>query len=154
MSKTPLPNRLHVLHGNPGNRKLKKEDSPLLAQAPTMPVFVKRDLFAKREWLRLMPELEKLGLMTEIYRASFAAYCMSYAHFEALSREMNNVKPDDPRYFDFVRAARQASTTMAKFLNDFGMNPVSRNKVSVTSKKLGEVDEYEMWEKETNKKKV
>jgi phage terminase small subunit len=61
---------------------------------------------------------------------------------------MNNVKPDDPRYFDFVRCARQASTTMAKFLNDFGMNPVSRNKVSVASKQ-GELDEFEQWEKDT-----
>jgi P27 family predicted phage terminase small subunit len=148
MAKTPLPNKLHLLHGNPGNHKLKKEGSPLLAQAPTMPVFVKRDIYARREWCRLMPQLEKLGLMTEIYRASFAAYCVSYAHFETVSREMNNVKPDDPRYFDFVRCARQASVTVSKFLNDFGMNPVSRNKVSVASKQ-GELDEFEQWEKDT-----
>ena len=146
MGNRKPPTALKLLNGNPSQRKLTPEPKPL-TEVPKMPIFVKRNLYARREWERLIPELEKVGLISLLDRSAIAAYCMAYATYEELSRYTNTLKPADEKYLDYTRATRQAAVLLKQYLSDFGMTPSSRTKV-VMNRKPGESEnEFDKWEK-------
>jgi phage terminase small subunit len=70
------PTALKLLAGNPGHRPLNQNEPKPELVAPTCPSHLSRE--AKREWRRIVPELEKLGLLTRIDRAALAAYATAY----------------------------------------------------------------------------
>ena len=73
------PTVLKVLNGNPGKRPIDKNEVCPKPLMPDMPSFVKGE--AKKEWDRMAPKLEALGLLTEIDGSIFASYCVNYAHW-------------------------------------------------------------------------
>jgi P27 family predicted phage terminase small subunit len=69
---------LKLLHGNPGRRPV-----PVQVVVPTAgadcPGWLSVE--GRREWRRLRPELERLGLLKQIDRGALAAYCEVWADF-------------------------------------------------------------------------
>lgn len=80
---------IKLLQGNPGKRPLNKNEPKPQPIAPKPPSWLPRE--AKREWKRLAPELEKLGLLTIVDGTAFANYCLAYARLreaeETIKRE-------------------------------------------------------------------
>src|SRR3989304_3311411 len=72
------PASLRLLEGNPGKRPIREGPKPRPLR-PTCPSWLSPQ--AKAEWRRLAPELERLGLLTHLDRAAFAAYCQSFAQW-------------------------------------------------------------------------
>ena len=86
--RKPKPTALKILEGNPGKRP----------QNPFEPVPVKGDIKcpdwllpeAKKEWKRLAPALEAMGVLTMADQTAFEGYCQAYARWkECLARELD-----------------------------------------------------------------
>jgi len=78
--RKPKPNELKILQGNPGRRKIQATPKPDKA-VPDCPEWLPGE--AKKEWARIVPELEKLGLVSRLDMAALSAYCCAWAQMKA-----------------------------------------------------------------------
>ena len=78
--RKPVPTTLKILHGNPGKRPLPTNEPKPPPLAPKCPAWLHKD--AKKEWKRIAPQLERLGLLSELDMAALAGYCQSYARYK------------------------------------------------------------------------
>lgn len=83
----PKPTKLKILEGNPGHEKLNTQEPRPSPIAPDCPSWL--DAEAKREWKRVSPELERLGLLTGIDMAAMAGYCASYSLYVKCKRVLH-----------------------------------------------------------------
>lgn len=137
--RKPKPVALKVLAGNPGKRPIKAQTVRPVPRAPYCPRWLSPA--AKDEWRRVVPELDKLGLLTEIDVAALAAYCQAYARWREaeaiLEREGIVVEHTNkagatnvvthPAFFIAQKYAQQ----MRAFAAEFGMTPSSRARLSL-----------------------
>lgn len=73
--RKPKPIAMKKLEGNLGKRKLNTKE-PISAQGmSSCPAWLLPDV--ETEWKRLCKELNQMGVLTEIDRSAFAAYCQS-----------------------------------------------------------------------------
>lgn len=155
-SPRPIPTALKILRGNPGKRALNHAEPQPTVGRPTCPTWL--DIEAKREWRRVVPELEALGILTVVDRAALAAYCQSYARWqqaEAVVTELGFSVPLTRRGEDGeltvyamqsrpeVGISQKERQIMRLFLTEFGLTPSSRTRVKVAEKKTA--DPFEQW---------
>ena len=88
----PLPSNVHRLRGNPSRLspgQLRDSVEPEI-EIPGCPKHLLPE--ARKEWKRITPELQQLGLVAEIDRASLALYCQEWAwwawHDSLLQRDI------------------------------------------------------------------
>lgn len=74
--RKPKPTAVKKLEGNPGKRKLNTKEPNPGKGMPDCPTWLLPE--AKTEWIRLSEKLNQMGVLTEIDRSAFAAYCQSY----------------------------------------------------------------------------
>ena len=84
----PLPSNVHALRGNASKKALGDlvDDVQPLVESPTCPAYLLPT--AKKEWKRITPLLEELGLIAKIDMATLATYCASVAWFEWHERHL------------------------------------------------------------------
>jgi len=144
--RKPTPTRLKLLHGNPGKRPLNENEPQPAPRLPSAPAHLSKE--ARKEWRRSGHLLLEMGLITDLDRAAFAAYCQSWSRWveaeEALKtygmmlRGPNNLPVRSP----YLQVANQAMDQLRGLLSDFGMSPSSRSRVSA-SPMADEEDEFE-----------
>lgn len=78
--RKPKPTAVKKLEGNPGKRKLNTKEPVPGKGMPDCPKWLLPD--AREEWKRLSEKLNQMGVLTEIDRSAFAAYCQSYARWK------------------------------------------------------------------------
>lgn len=132
------PTALKLVQGTyRADRATPNEPTPDV-EAPSCPTWLHPE--AKREWRRIIPELEALGLIAKIDRAALAAYCQAYAEWWEMERaiaEHGRVQVTESGYVaqrPEVAMRNKALDTMRAFLREFGLTPVSRTRVSVPEK--------------------
>lgn len=88
----PLPANVHMLRGNPSKKtgvELQAGVHPDV-EIPGCPPHLLKE--AKKEWRRIGPELEKLGLISKLDRTALALYCQAWAwlvwHERLLQRDI------------------------------------------------------------------
>jgi P27 family predicted phage terminase small subunit len=128
--------------GNPGKRPLNAAEPQPAAGVPKMPGWLSKR--AKKEWKRIVPELERLGLMTVVDLAALAAYCQAVAEMEiatdTLDREgrvcswpifdKDGVRVGEKlRSHPAVQQQRDAARLVKQFIGEFGLTPASRTRV-------------------------
>lgn len=136
------PTKLKILEGNPGRRPLNENEPNPIPIAPECPNWLLDD--AKKEWKRLAPELERLGLLTIIDKAAFAGYCQSYAKWKAAEEfiKKNGTTYRIPKKdksgkvvsvyiapFPEVAIANQSLKQVRAFATEFGLTPSSRGRI-------------------------
>jgi phage terminase small subunit len=88
----PLPANVHRLRGNPSKLSTAQLEAGIdpAVEIPSCPQHLLPA--ARKEWKRIAPELEKLGLISKIDRAALALYCQEYAwwawHEACLQRDI------------------------------------------------------------------
>ena len=88
----PLPANVHLLRGNPSKKSMADLSGPVQpdVEIPGCPKHLLPE--ARKEWKRVGPELEKLGLISQLDRAALALYCQAWAwmvwHEQALQRDV------------------------------------------------------------------
>ena len=85
--RKPKPTAVKKLEGNPGKRKLNKNEPVPAKGMPECPDWLLPE--AKAEWERLCEKLSDMGVLTEIDMAAFAAYCQSFCCIFAADSQMD-----------------------------------------------------------------
>lgn len=136
--RRPKPTRLKVLTGNPGKHPLndrEPEPEPAIPDCPPElgPV-------AKREWDRLVGELGKLRILTNLDRAALGAYCGAYALWaeatEQIEKYGSMVKSPSgyPQQSPYLAIANRQTEIMMRIASEFGFTPASRSRISTVAK--------------------
>jgi len=128
----PKPTKLKKLEGVRADRINENEPEPGPGKV-TCPRFLSKE--AKAEWRRIAPELNRLGLLTPIDRAAFAAYCQSYGRWvqtERLLLEKGVIAKGAKGQViasPLLWISTSASKMMLKFGIEFGLTPSSRSRL-------------------------
>ena len=131
------PTNLKILQGNPGRRPLNDSEPQYGLSADNLKPPPYLSTYAKKEWKRIVPLLQKNKLLTDADITMLAAYCQAYGRFveaEKLIRangyttltDKGNViqRPE-------VGIANKAMEEMLKFGREFGLTPSSRTQLHV-----------------------
>lgn len=147
----PKPTALKLLEGNPGKRALNLADgvNPRI-EIPSAPRHLGKE--ARKEWRRITPLLEELGLISGLDRAALALYCQAVGRLSELEEAFNGMvakhESDGLSYPDAVFAASRSQTPSGyeqqsvivqligahrlqvhRHLAHFGLSPAARARV-------------------------
>lgn len=147
--RKPKPTAIKILEGNPGKRPLNAREPVPERKAPTCPKWLDKE--AKKEWKRLAPKLERMGVLTEVDMAAFAGYCQAYSRWreneQFISEHGSLVRTPSGYWMQVpqVSMAQQYMKQMEKFAEQFGLTPASRSRLIADSAEApGQKDEMEM----------
>lgn len=138
--RRPKPTNLKILEGNPGKRALNKSEPKPKPIAPKCPTWLDKE--AKKEWKRVAPELERLGLLTIVDGTALAAYCQAYSRWkqaEEILQAEGLIFATESGYLmprPEVKIAEKSMQLIKSFCAEFGLTPSSRGRMS-----LPEVDD-------------
>lgn len=131
----PKPTALKLLDGNAGHRPINRGEPRPRPVAPKCPAWLDRE--AKREWKRIAPALERLGLLTEVDGAALAGYCQSYARW----KQCQEVLARDGLTFETgtgyvaarpeVAIGNRALIEVRAFCVQFGLTPSARARMQL-----------------------
>jgi P27 family predicted phage terminase small subunit len=139
---------LKILEGNPGKRRLNPAEPKPRPKPPAMPSWLSRE--GKAEWRRVVPELDRIGLLTVVDRAALASYCEAWS---LLHRAQADVEAHGVTLYTVektfegeggsttiyatvaknpaVTVMRDAMATIRSFCSEFGLSPSSRARMTV-----------------------
>jgi P27 family predicted phage terminase small subunit len=137
--RKPLPASIHLLQGN----RSKKPAADLVSElkpptrVPAPPDHLGADALA--EWHRVVPLLQTLGIIAEIYRASLSAYCQGWGRYVHAERKLAALGDDGlvattPSGYQqigvWLQVSNRAAEQMQKFAAEFGMTPAAISRVT------------------------
>jgi P27 family predicted phage terminase small subunit len=129
----PKPTAVKKLEGNPGKRRLPKDEPAPPAEEPSCPSWLTRE--AREEWARITPILRSMRLLSSADEVTLAAYCQAAAELQLATRHLDEVG----RYHDdskqAMRAQRDAFARVKSFLQEFGLSPSARARLSTPAGK-------------------
>ncbi len=145
--RKPKPTSLKLLQGNPGKRELNESEPKPTPRLPRPPEHLGEE--AKKEWRRAGRFLLQLGLVSDIDRAAFAAYCQAWGRWVEAETALKTygVMLKSPNGFPvqspYLAVANRAMDQMKSLLSEFGMSPASRTRVAGVAFQDDEPDEFE-----------
>ena len=143
----PIPTKLKRLRGNPGKHALNEREPQPDSAIPTRPGWLLPE--AKREWNRVVPGLNKLGLLTALDRGAIAGGCQWWAMFVDAVKDieangttfMTDTGYQGPR--PSVAMALKSWQQYLAFAARFGLTPSDRSRLSVPEPKpIDEMSAY------------
>ena len=103
---------------------------------------------AREEWLRVMPELHRLGLLTVVDETALACYCQAYSRLRKAEaviakhgmtfKTRNGFVQKRPE----VTIAREAMQLMKAFAAEFGLTPAARTRLQVSVDSTSDKDAH------------
>jgi len=158
MPRVTKPTVLKKLEGDIHKERFPKNE-PQPQGATSIPKFLNR--WAKNEWKRITPELERLGLLTKIDRTHLAAYCQAYGKWVEVENKINELSEIEIKksgnasmayllktqagnviISPLMSVSNRCVEQMGAFAKEFGMTPVSRTHLNSVPKEK-EVDPME-----------
>ena len=143
--RKPKPTALKKLEGNPGKRKLNTKEPVPDKGMPDCPAWLLPD--AKEEWHRLSEKLNQMGVLTEVDRSAFAAYCQSYARWKEAQAHIssegatyeteNGMQRPNP----YVAICNTEQRLMMQAASEFGLTPSARSRIIAAVGKEDDEDE-------------
>ena len=140
---------MRLLEGNPGKRAINRNEPKPSAKCPSCPQWLLPE--AKREWRRVLPELERCGVLTQVDRAALATYCQAWARYVEAEEKITQYgdvlksnKSDYTQVSPYITISRQMSQIVKAFATEFGLTPGSRTRISVEPAE-GQSDPFEKW---------
>ena len=131
--RKPKPTALKVLEGNPGKRPLNGREPVPPRATLKCPAWLLPE--AKREWKRLAPALEAMGVLTMADLTAFEGYCQAYARWkeaEAFITQHGSIFQTPSGYVQQVpqvSIAQQNLKIMQSFCSEFGLTPATRARI-------------------------
>ena len=114
----PMPNKLKILNGVENKERLNFDEPQVDPSLPTCPEWVKG--YGIAVWKRLAPKLHSAGVLANVDRDMFAAYCMLVSGFRDAVREDN------------VNMQIKMTQQIRIMASEFGLTPASRSGLRVT----------------------
>ena len=141
MSGKRKPTKLKLLDGNPGHKKLPENEPQPSSPLPAPPEHL--DEYGKEEWYRIALGLYNLGLLYDVDRGPFAAYCRSYslwrraeeslAEKSTANKDLGMVQTTTGGNIiqhTLLGIANKAAADMVKYAGEFGLTPRARAQIS------------------------
>ena len=131
--RKPKPTALKVLEGNPGKRPLNDREPVPPKGTLKCPAWLLPE--AKKEWKRLAPALEAMGVLTMADLTAFEGYCQAYARWkeaEAFITQHGSIFQTPSGYVQQVpqvSIAQQNLKIMQSFCSEFGLTPAIRARI-------------------------
>lgn len=147
----PQPTDLKLYRGNPGKRPTNQNEPRPEPKSPGMPTWLSNE--ARAEWRRLVPELDKIGMLGRVDRAALATYCELWSTFVAAERVihehgitiMKKIHEDvtldetgetvtiyiQPVKNPALQVARDAAAQIRGFCAEFGLTPSARTRIDL-----------------------
>ena len=131
--RKPKPTPLKVLEGNPGKRPLNDREPVPPKATLKCPAWLLPE--AKKEWKRLAPALEAMGVLTMADLTAFEGYCQAYARWkeaEAFITQHGSIFQTPSGYVQQVpqvSIAQQNLKIMQSFCSEFGLTPAPRARI-------------------------
>lgn len=149
---SPKPTKLKALAGNPGKRKLARNEPVPPDDKPVCPKWLSPA--AVVEWKRIGPILDKMKLLSAADQVALAAYCQAAAELQLATEKIDA----EGRYLDeavvdrqgkpveygsgksrrrlvrtkahpALKAQRDAFARVRAFLQEFGLSPSARARI-------------------------
>ena len=140
--RKPKSTVIKLLTGNPGGRKLNKNEPKYPRMEVTPPEHL--NLAAQEEWARLYETMAAQGMITTVDRAALAAYCVAYSRWVKAETKLNEMMEksvdsllggmvfkthrDNLSVNPLIRIANAAMDIMVRIASEFGMTPASRSR--------------------------
>ena len=130
--RKPLPTKLKLLRGNPGKRKLNaREPSWQALESERSPRWL--DQYAKEEWKKVLPEMQRVGTATEVGKSLLATYCI-WAAIVRRAEELVDGKilvavDGKPKPHPAIELLAMASRESRAWAVEFGLTPSSASRV-------------------------
>ncbi len=131
--RKPKPTALKVLEGNPGKRPLNTNEPIPPKGTIKCPNWLMPE--AKKEWKRLAPALEAMGVLTVADEKAFAGYCQAYARWreaEEFITQHGSIFKTPSGYVQQVpkvSIAQQNLKIMQSICSEFGLTPATRARI-------------------------
>ena len=131
--RKPKPTALKMLEGNPGKRPLNENEPKPPKGTIRCPTWLEAE--AKKEWRRLAPSLEAMGVLTTADITAFAGYCQAYARWkeaEEFISQHGSIFQTPSGYVQQVpqvSIAQQNLKIMQSFCSEFGLTPATRSRI-------------------------
>ncbi len=130
------PTALRVLEGNRGHRPINQNEPKPRPITPTRPGWLLPE--AKREWSRVVPELDRMGLLTIVDRAALTGYCQAWARYVEAEKEIQEhgtvlkvAKSGYVQTSPYVVNARRNLQIIRVFCQEFGLTPSARGRMNI-----------------------
>lgn len=133
--RKPVPTQLRIVRGNPSKRPLPK-DEPQPALDAQMPQWMSPA--AEKHWPIVAEQLHAAGLLTVLDVPALALYCEAFARWQDANEKVVKhgavVKgaAGYPVKSPYLSVANRAYEQMVRMLEQFGMTPSSRSRVTGT----------------------
>ena len=140
--RNKTPSILNLIRGNPGKRPInvfEPQPNNDIGEAPTL---LQGEALA--EWERLGPQLEAMGVLTEVDVPAFTAYCQQWARYteaEAKVKQLGEVVKAPSGYpiiNPYLSIANKAYKQCREFWDQFGMTASARTRIAVKPRGAGE----------------
>lgn len=161
--RKPKPTRLKVLEGNPGKRPI-TPGLELPPGAPAEPSWTKvlpgkGSASLRREaqaaWRRVVPDLDRFGLLAHVDRDILVAYCTAWAlqseALKAVSRDGHIItqtitRKDGSTYEQVLRhpalvTLAETRTELNRLRPELGLGPSSRSRLNLAAPEGADADE-------------
>jgi P27 family predicted phage terminase small subunit len=140
--RKPKPTALKLLQGNPGKRPIRFREPKPTVGAPKPPAWL--DAYALQEWRRVVPALDKIGILTCVDGFVLEAYCTCYGawrlHVEIIAAKADAqegyvyhpAKDEKSTYLQAlpqVALARQYLELARSFAGELGLSPSMRTRI-------------------------
>ena len=131
--RKPKPTALKLLEGNPGKRPINEHEPVPPKGTVKCPTWLEPE--AKKEWKRLAPSLEAMGVLTQADLTAFAGYCQAYARWkeaEEVISQHGSIFQTPSGYVQQVpqvSIAQQNLKIMQSFCSEFGLTPATRARI-------------------------
>lgn len=139
------PAKLKILNGNPGKRQIESEPEPT-AGVPLCPAWFNED--AKEEWDRVVPELDRIGILTVVDGAVIQGHCLNYARAVQCERILDEEgqtfeTEHGPKKRPEATIAKECWGMVRAFLSELGLSPAARARLgSVSKDKPDDFEDY------------
>lgn len=140
--RKPLPTEFKVISGEKRKHRLNPGEPRPDISIPEPPAFLSAE--ALKEWNRITPELERLGIITVLDRLPLAVFCQVSADLAEAERQLHRegftvaTANGGTKTHPLVGIVNMFQTMLHKYAVEFGMTPSSRSRVKALKPETNE----------------
>lgn len=132
MGRPPKPVELKVIEGRMSSDDVARLGPKAPPSKPHCPSWL--STYAKTEWRRITPHLDRMGLLTQLDRHTLACYCQAVATFrEATEAAQKGIlvkgQKGEAVKNPALQIQRDAARSIATYSSLFGLSPADRVRI-------------------------
>jgi P27 family predicted phage terminase small subunit len=142
----PLPTKMKLLKGIRPDRINHSEPQPLPIKLEPPRHVIKE---ARKEWYRIVPMLDRMGVLGNVDTAALVVYCNTWARYmavESLIRKGGMITSSEKGVgiyvIPYIRISNECVRIMYRLLTEFGATPSSRSRIKADQQREDEIDEF------------